>query len=395
MKLQLKFLATALILLATTACSSKEELVLPAVQNTISPEVVWKTKVGSGVEHFESSLQPLIVEQTVYAASREGIVAAYDLNSGKRKWQFDLRKPDGSSAWHSMSRLWSDGNARISGGISYGYNKLYLGTENGEVFSLSPETGELLWRVEVKGEVLAKPALGEGLVVVATGAGTLIALHPDTGEQRWDFENEQPSLTLRGVGSPVIHAGGVIYGSGSGHVGVVIADRGYQAWEEQISIPEGSTELSRLADVDATPIVTSNAIVAIGYNGELAALDIRTGKALWKREFASFRNMALANDTLYVVDSNGRIAAVNSNSGGEIWTQYGLQKHYLTGATVYKNYIVIGDIEGNLHWLDRSSGDFVARQSMDSSGFYTEAVASQDYLLVQSRNGELVLLQTP
>ncbi|CAM3796225.1 outer membrane protein assembly factor BamB [Rheinheimera salexigens] len=395
MRLQLKYIASLLLLLVVAGCSNKEELVLPAVQNSIKPAVVWKTSIGNGVEHFESSLEPIIIEQTVFAASREGIVAAYDLSTGKRKWQFDLRKPDGGSAWQNISSLWSGGNARISGGISFGYDKLFLGTENGEVFALSPQTGELLWRVEVKGEVLAKPAVGEGLVVVATGAGTLIALHPDSGEQRWEFENEQPALTLRGVGEPVIHAGGVIYGSGSGHVGVVIADRGYQAWEEQIAVPTGSTDLSRLADVDASPIVVGNAIIAIGYNGELVALEMRSGKALWKRDFSSFRNMALADDSLYLVDSEGRIAALDSSNGAERWTQYGLHKHFLTGATVYKNYIVIGDNQGNLHWLDRSNGSFVARQSMDSSGFYTEAVASEQYLLVQSRNGELVLLQTP
>jgi len=48
-----------------------------------------------------------------------------------------------------------------------------------------------------------------------------------------------------------------------------------------------------------------------------------------------------------------------------------------------------------LHWINRETGDFVARQSMDSSGFYAEAVTDGSYLLVQSRNGELVLLQTP
>lgn len=395
MRLQLKYIAIFLVLLVVAGCSSKEKLVLPAVQNSIKPTVVWQTKVGNGVEHYESNLQPIIVEQTVYAASRQGIVAAYDLKSGKRKWQFDLRKSKANSAWQDISNLWSGGNARISGGVSYGYGKLFLGTENGEAFALSPETGELLWRVDIKAEVLAKPAVGEGLVILATGAGGLIALHPDTGEQRWEFETEQPSLTLRGVSQPVIHGGGVIYGSGSGHLGVVLANRGYQAWEEQISAPAGTTDLSRLADIDAAPIVVGSVIIAIGYNGELVALDIRNGKALWKRDYSSFRNMAYANDTLYIVDSEGRILALDSNNGTEIWSQYGLHKHFLTGATVYKNYIVIGDNKGNLHWLNSSDGRFVARQSMDSSGFYTEAVANADYLLVQSRNGELVLLQTP
>lgn len=379
---------------ALSACSSKEELVLPPVTNIIAPKVVWDQDLGSGVAHYESKLTPIIVNDTVYAASREGLVSAYELQTGKRKWQFDLRKPDGSSMWSSISDVWSGDNARISGGLSYGYDKLYFGTENGDVVALSA-AGELVWRVEVKGEVLVSPAVGEGLVVVATGAGTLVALHPDSGEQRWQFENEQPALTLRGVSEPLIQAGGVIYGSGSGHLGVLIADRGYQAWEEAVAVPKGSTDLSRLVDVDAKPVVRGGTVYSIAYNGELVAMELRSGRQLWKRDYASFRNLTAAGDILYLVDSTGRIYSIDSRNGTELWSQLALNKHYLTAPVVYKDYLVVGDSEGNLHWLNRNTGDFVARQSMDSSGFYTEAVTDGSYLLVQSRNGELVLLQTP
>ena len=393
MKLQVKQ-AILLAALVLAGCSSKEELVLPPVNNIIKPDVVWSKSIGSGVAHYESSLSPIIVKDTVYAASREGLVAAFELESGKRKWQFDLRKPTGSSFWQGISDVWSGDNARISGGLSFGYDKLYFGTENGDVVALSTD-GELVWRSEVKGEVLVKPAVGDGLVVVATGAGTIIALHPDTGEQRWEFENEQPLLTLRGTSEPVIEGGGVIYSSGSGQVGVLIADKGYQAWEEAVGVPTGTTDLSRLADVDAKPIIRGGTVYSISYNGTLAAMELRSGRQLWKREYGSYRNMAIAGDDLYLVDVQGRIYAVDVRSGTEKWSQLGLNKHSLTGPTVYKDYLVIGDKAGNLHWVNRQTGDFVARESVDSSGFYTEAVSDGTYLLVQSRDGELVLLQTP
>lgn len=393
MKLQVKQ-ALLLATLVLAGCSSKEKLVLPQVNTSIYPSVVWEKSIGSGVGHFESNLTPIIVKDTVYAASRAGLVAAFDLETGKRKWQFDLRKPAGSSFWQGIGDVWSGDNARISGGLSFGYDKLYFGTENGDVVALSAD-GELVWRTEVSGEVLVKPAIGEGLVVVATGAGKIIALHPDTGEQRWQFENEQPSLTLRGISEPVVEAGGIIYGSGSGQVGVLISERGYQAWEEAVGVPSGTTDLSRLADVDAKPLVRGGTVFSTAYNGSLVALELRTGRQLWKRDYSSFRNMAMSGDTIYLVDSVGRIYAIDSRSGTEQWAQFGLNKHNVTGATVYKDYLVIGDNKGNLHWLNRETGDFVARQSMDSSGFYTEAVTNGTYLLVQSRNGELVLLQTP
>lgn len=391
MKLFVKIAAVAVVALTLSACSSKEKLVLPEVQNSINPQKVWQSKVGKGVSHYESGLKPVIVGDTLYAASRDGIVVAKKLSNGRTVWSFDLRNEGESSL---LSRFSGD-TARIAGGVAFNDNKLYLGTEDGEVFALDATTGKLLWRVPVKGEVLASPAAGEGLVVVATTAGNIIALDPDTGEQRWLFEDEQPALTIRGVSQPVIEAGGVLYGSGTGRVGVLIAERGYQAWEEVIATPQGSTDLSRLVDVDAKPIVVAGTLYTIAYNGELVAMELRSGRQLWKRDYASFRNMTLEGSMLYLVDSTGGIYAVDRRSGSEVWGQQGLQRHFLTGPTVYKNYLVVGDNKGNLHWLNRETGDFVARQSMDGSGFYNEPVANDDYILVTSRNGELVLLQVP
>ncbi len=83
MKLLFKqvLLLTAVVL---AGCSSKEELVLPPVNNSIKPVEVWDSTIGSGVAHYESALQPIIVKDTVYAASRDGLVAAFDLKTGKR-----------------------------------------------------------------------------------------------------------------------------------------------------------------------------------------------------------------------------------------------------------------------------------------------------------------------
>ncbi|KKO49726.1 serine/threonine protein kinase [Arsukibacterium sp. MJ3] len=391
MKLFGKTSAIIIMALALNACSSKEKLVLPDVKNSINPTKVWQSKVGKGVAHYESALKPLIRDDKVYAASREGIVVAKSLSNGRTLWSFDLRNEGKSSL---LSRFSAD-TARISGGIGFSADKLYLGTENGEVFALDATSGQLIWRVPVKGEVLASPATGDGLVVVATTAGNLIGLDPDSGEQRWIFEDEQPALTIRGVSEPVIEAGGVVYGSGTGRVGILLAERGYQAWEEAIALPQGSTDLSRLVDVDAKPIIVAGTLYTISFNGELVAMELRSGRQLWKRDYASFRNMAVAGNILYLVDSTGGIYAVDRRNGTEVWGQQGLQRHFLTGPTVYKEYLVVGDNKGNLHWLNRETGDFVARQRFDSSGFYREAIANDDYILVTSRNGELVLLQVP
>ena len=222
----------------------------------------------------------------------------------------------------------------------------------------------------------------------------LLVSQPDTGEQRWMHEQESALLSLRGTSEPVIASGGVIFGSGAGKVSVLIADKGVMAWDAAIAVPKGATDLSRMVDVDATPIVVDGTVYAIAFNGELVALELRTGRVMWKREYASFRDMVIEGNTIYLVDSVGKIFAIDRRNGLEQWAQLGLHKHFLTGPAVYKDYLAIGDVEGNLFWLDKNTGEFVAQESY-GSGFYVQGVSSADELVIQTRDGELSLIRLP
>lgn len=397
MKFAIRAVTLALVMgLSVTACSSNDEDAIPEypeIDNKINVESVWSSSVGAGVEHYDSTLKPAVFGDKVFVASRRGTVAAFSVADGDSLWSLDLRDKDDAPLFGSISHWWNDRNAKIAGGVSVGYDKVYVGTEDGEVVALNPETGEVVWRVNVKAEVLAAPVAGEGLLYVNTGGGRIFALSPDNGEVRWMHEYENSKLTLRGISEVTTAAGGVVYGTGSGHVGVLIADKGVPAWEEAIAAPKGATDLARIVDVDATPIVQDGTIYAIAYNGQLVAMDLRTGRELWKRDYASFRSMHLAENVLYIVDSQGRLYAIDTRSGGELWSSLTLYKHFVTAPTVYKNYVVVGDDEGNLHWFSRDKGEYLARDDYDSSGFYTDGVVADDKLILQTRNGEIEVLR--
>ncbi|XQF94172.1 hypothetical protein ACOBV9_23155 (plasmid) [Pseudoalteromonas espejiana] len=44
--------------------------------------------------------------------------------------------------------------------------------------------------------------------------------------------------------------------------------------------------------------------------------------------------------------------------------------------------IALGDQEGNLHWLNKETGELVAREDFDSSGFFVEPVVTDDKLIL-------------
>ncbi|MDC9565338.1 MULTISPECIES: outer membrane protein assembly factor BamB [unclassified Pseudoalteromonas] len=385
--------ATLALCMATLmGCSSsddEDELVLPEIVNQFETDVVWQESVGSGVEHYFSRLSPAVYKDTIYVASREGQIEALSLTNGDTLWETDVRED--LSFWP-----WSDnGTAKLSGGILQAYGKIYVGSEHGFIIALDRETGEEVWRKNVPGEALSKPAAGDGLIFVNLGSGKLLALHPDTGEERWNFEQEVPPLTLRGQSSPTVANGGVLVGLETGKLSVLISESGYSAWSAEIAVAKGASEFERLVDVDTQPIISGPYAYAIAYNGNLAAVDIRSGNVVWKREYSSYREIAMDAQTIYLVDSEGVIYALDKNSGIERWSQPALRGWYLTGPAVADSHLALGDQEGNLHWLNKDTGELVSREEFDSSGFFVEPVVADDKLILYTRDGEVSVVNTP
>ena len=286
-------------------------------------------------------------------------------------------------------------SALLSGGPVTGINKVFIGSENGEVFAFDAQTGVLSWQSKIKGEVITKPALDSGILVVNSASGALKAFNASNGEDAWEVEQDVPPLSLRGISTPTINSGGVILGTASGDVSVYILENGQLGWTAALGEATGTTELARVVDVDAAPLAYGDKIYAISSRGNLAAIDLRSGRILWKRQYSSYRQIAIAGNTIFLTDVKGHVFAVDRNNGLEKWSNLSLTNRNVTGPAVVGDYIVVGDFEGYLHWLKRDTGEFVARHEVDSSGIYATPTVSNDILFVQSRDGDLEAIKTP
>ncbi|EPL6453387.1 outer membrane protein assembly factor BamB [Providencia rettgeri] len=369
-------------------CSSETDSIimapLPQVENQFTPSIVWDKSVGNGVEQFYSELAPVWDGSAVYAADRKGLVKALELDSGKEIWSVDLSKRTGF--------LSANLSALLSGGLTIDGDKIFIGTERGTVIALNKDDGQVVWDVEVAGEALSKPTVSNDLVMVHTSNGQLQALDVNSGEIKWTVNMDTPSLSLRGESAPAVAFGAAIVGGDNGRVSAVLLSQGQLIWQQRISQVTSSTEIGRLNDVDMSPIIDDGKVYAIAYNGTLAALDMRSGQILWKRELGSVNNMVLSGENLYLVDQNDRVLSVRKSDGVTLWTQEELLNRGLSAPEMYNGYLVVGDKEGYLHWLDMNTGGFVAQNKLNSSGIHARPVVASDKLMVQAKNGTVYLL---
>lgn len=359
-------------------CASEEDTIVmapvPVVQNQFEPTTEWTSSIGDGVGRYFSRLTPVYAYQKVYVASRDGLVKALDPENGKTIWEKDLEQDD---------------TARLSGGLTLTYGKVFIGSENGEIITLDAETGEELWRKTVDGEVLAKPLADEGYVIIHTSRGALIAFDAETGDEKWQINSEVPNLTLRGDSAPVSISGGVFWGMSNGRLAAALISKGQLLWQQPVGTPKGATEIDRLVDVDASPLILGGRLYTIGYNGQLIALELRTGQPAWKRNYSSAINMSSDGKRIFLVTEKDHVVAVDARSGTELWNNKELEYRQLTSPMIIDNYIVLADSEGYLHWLDRDTGLFVSQQEIDSDGIAISPIIVEDGFLIVTREGDI------
>lgn len=377
-------ISVALAVGILTGCAGDEDTIqmapLPVVESSFVPVQSWNGKVGSGIDHYFSKLRPALGYGKLFVADRDGVVKALDPDTGAVIWEQDLE---------------TDFSARLAGGITLSYGKVFIGSENAEVIALDEETGELSWRAAVEGEVLSKPLVDEGLVIVNTSRGILQALDANTGDSKWQLGSEVPTLTLRGDSSPVSIAGGVFWGQANGRLAGALMGNGQLLWQQPIGSPKGATEIDRLVDVDATPVIAGERLYAVGYNGNLVSIDLRTGQPAWKRSYSSATDFVIEGNQLFLITEQDHIIAVDIRSGTELWSNNALEYRLLSAPTIIDGYLVVGDSEGYLHWLDPVSGDFVAQQEVDGGGIAVPPLVLNDGYLVITRDGRINKMQMP
>ena len=330
----------------------------------VAIDEAWDQDVGPGSEFLRLGLRPAASGGRVYAAGRGGRVVALDLATGRAQWALETDIP-------------------ASAGPGMGEGLLVIGGSGGEVVAVDAASGAETWRTRVSGEVLASPTVDSGVVVVRSVDGRLRGLDARDGRELWVIEHKPPRLTLRGTGAPVVTQGLVFAGFDDGRIGAYSLRDGTALWENLVSSGRGRTELERLSDVDASPVLVGQDIYVVSFRGRLANLAAESGQVLWEAELSSHSGLGVDWTTVYVSTAESEVVAVNRSSGATLWRQDALRMRGLTAPTPFGQHVVVGDFEGYLHWLDAVSGEIVGRTRAGDAAIVSAPVNAGEYLVVQ------------
>ena len=368
--------------LLTTGCSTitgwfsddefdpREPVELEKLTEQVKLKSRWSRGVGDGQGEGLLKINPVLVGDSLYAASAEGRVMSVDPESGRVRWKQDLE-------------------LALSGGVGHHGGSIFVGASEGLVMRLDADSGAEIWRATVSGEVLSAPQ-GDGRYVVAqTYDGKLMGFDYENGEVRWTYTSDVPVLTLRGTGTPIILGNNAIAGFADGKVVAINLRSGNVAWEVRVAIPQGRSEIERIVDIDGSMALQGNELYVASYQGRLAGIDTRSGRRLWQRNVSSVSGVGVGFGNVYVADDDGTLSAFLRNGQGVRWQNIDLGFRDLSRPTPVNSYVAVVDFEGYLHLLSQVDGDIVGRIKVDSSGARADMLTRGNRLFVFTNDGAL------
>jgi outer membrane protein assembly factor BamB len=331
---------------------------------------LWSASVGGGTDDQYLKLAPVIASQRLYVSDSGGRIVALDATNGNRLWSADV-------------------DERITGGPGVGENTVLVGTGEGGVIALDAENGRRLWSATVSSEVLSPPLKSEGIVVVRTNDGKVFGLGGDSGKQLWIYDRTVPSLTLRGTSAPIIVAGVVIAGFDGGKLTALDLRTGRLLWEVSVAAARGRSELERMVDIDSDPMVVDDVIYVTTFQGQLAAIQLDSGRILWNRQISSYAGFSADESYIYLTDDSSHVWMFDRYSGTMVWKQELLHARNATGPASIGNFAVVGDVEGYLHWMHKADGSFVARTRLASDRIIVQPLVAGKVLYAYATDGSL------
>ena len=339
-------------------------------ESTLKVGKAWSTDIGKGLDKTGRQIRPAYLSGSLYAADFKGLLVAVDATNGRKQWEIKTELP-------------------FTGGPGVTGNLLLMGTENGEVFAFDASTGTQLWSATVTSEVLAAPAESDGIVVVRCIDGRVFGLDADTGQRLWVYDHNVPLLTLRGNAPLLLRAGVVFVGYDGGQVVALKLADGILMWEQTLVTAEGRTELERLSDIDGQLVFIASDLLVSSYKNRLASLAADSGRLLWFKDISSATGVSVDRTNLTLSDRDGNVWLLDRRNGAESWKMDQLLHRGLTRPVFYGNFIVVGDAEGYLHWINIDSGQFAAREKTGGKGFAGPPLVVGNTLYVMTQKGTL------
>ena len=372
--------ALAILSVAMVGCSSNKVKVekvkpnpLPKLVQATSLTEVFSHKVSASSEQDPLRLRLDVDNGVIFAMNPKGEVTAY--KGKQRLWETKVTKQE------------------LTSGVEAADGLVVVASRKGQVFALDQQTGEQKWTAQLSGAVISPALIQTGRVILVANDGTVFALDEATGQQAWTYKMANAAFSLRGQASPVsLDPRTVAVASSNGYLYAIDSLTGAPRMQRRVAVSDGRSDIQRLVDIDAEPVVVGQYVVTNSFQGQVTVLDLAAQRVAWSVDASSINRPEVAENKVFVAQRDGKLKAFDLATGQELWENEQLLNRNLSNPVLLGQQLVVGDLDGVLHLIDPNTGTLVGRAK--TSGEVRTLRVLDNQLFVATRKGELSIWQS-
>ena len=284
---------------------------------------------------------------------------------------------------------------------------VYFGSTDHYLYAVDLNSGSLKWKSKTGSRITSSPAVSDSAVYFGSFDGFFYAVDADTGKLKWKFQTEgerrYAGKHLHGslpagetmpdpfdfyLSSPVVWQGKVYFGSGDGNIYALDVASGKVVWK----FKTGDVVHASPAIADATVFIGS-------WDSYFYALDAATGKLTWRfktgedpmihNQVGIQSSAAVAGGVVYFGCRDSNFYALDAKTGEKKW-DFNNKGSWVIGSPAVQNgrvYFATSD-SGLFYAFDAKSGTSVFSLKFAWPMFSSPAVAGNT-LYLGSHEGKL------
>ena len=348
------------------ASDKPDPMKLEPVTAQIAGRQVWYAFVG-GVQF---PLAVAVRDGAFIVAGSDGLVLAVDAQTGVDRWR-------------------GQAGGKLSAGVGSDGRVAAVVTVDNELVVL--EQGVKKWSTRLASRTTTAPLVAGERVFVLGVDRVVHAFDAVDGRRLWTHQRPGEALTLAQPGVLAAFKNTLVAGIGAQMVGLD-PTTGSVRWDVPVTSPRGTNEVERLNDLVGPVLRVGDSLCARAFQTAVGCVDV-TGadraNLRWSRVVGGQKAVGGDADFVFGADGSDRLSAWKAAAGELAWTNERLLYRSLSAPLSAGKTVMFGDLEGQVHFLDRETGKTLMRLPTDGSPVVTQPVLSGTTMLVVTRNGGL------
>jgi len=359
-------LALAAALLAACGSDKPKPTPLEAVTAQIAGRQVWNARVDS----VQFPLSVAVRNGQFIVAGTGGTVLALDAATGREAWR-------------------GEAGAKLSAGVGSDGRRAAVVTIDNELVVL--DQGAKSWSTRLGSRTTTAPLVAGERVFVIGVDRAVHAFDAVDGRRLWTVQRPGEALTLSQPAVLAAHKNTLVAGIGAVFTGID-PTTGSVRWEVPLTAPRGTNEVERLNDLVGPVLRLGDQFCARAFQTVVGCVAIAgpdRASLRWSRNAGGQQAIGGDADYIFGADGSDRLSAWKAGGGELAWSHERLLYRGLSAPLSAGRTVAFGDLEGQLHLLDRTDGKTLLRLPTDGSPVVAQPVLSGTTMLVVTRNGGL------